>query len=105
MRRTCTAVSAVTAESISASECPRTAEPYPAPTNDVSDATSDASFPVSSFTSDLAAGPVLFRKDGGGRLVGDGLHRWGVFGQDELVGDAAVERSLPLVEIRLPVGV
>jgi hypothetical protein len=55
----------------------------------------------------VAAGPVpaLLRKDGGGRLVGTGLHRVGVLTQDEPVGDAAVERSLPLVEIRLPVGV
>src|SRR5215213_8005296 len=56
---------------------------------------------------DVAAGisPVLLREDRGGRFVGYGPHRGGVLGQDEPVGDAAVERVLPFVEVRLSVGV
>src|SRR5512133_626984 len=98
-----------------ANRLPRSQPPLPMPSKsftgssaastDVPDATRDASFPVSSFTRRPRVGPVLFRKDGGSGLVGGGLHRGGVARQDESVGDAAVERSLPLVEIRLPVGV
>ena len=49
--------------------------------------------------------PALLRKGGGGGLVGGGSHRRGVLRQDEPFGDAVVERSVPLGEVRSLVGV